>query len=154
MSSTSLSLCGQKGEWAFTNWVSIKDVQHFQKHKKEEGKESNENKTCTKKLESKAARSRTAATEWVAKCPTVRERESKACFASLRGEPSYARRARGEFSRQAAAAANGRVAELQQKRSRDNESLVRPMTINRVRFVYVSWRVCGSQTRQLNNQTE
>lgn len=46
MSSTSLSLCGQKGEWAFTNWVSIKDVQHFQKHRKKGGKESNENKTC------------------------------------------------------------------------------------------------------------
>lgn len=42
-----------------------------------------------------------------------RARERVRDFALLRGEPSYARRARGEFSRQAAAAANGRVAELQ-----------------------------------------
>lgn len=54
----------------------------------------------------------------VAECPTVAERESAAereragarvAGDSLRGEPSYALAARGEFSRQAAAAANGRA---------------------------------------------
>lgn len=56
----------------------------------------------------------------VAECPTVAERESavdrereragaRVAGDSLRGEPSYALAARGEFSRQAAAAANGRA---------------------------------------------
>lgn len=38
-------LCLCLGDWAFTNWVSIKDVQHFQKHKK---RKKNKNETKIK----------------------------------------------------------------------------------------------------------
>lgn len=163
MSSTSLSLCGQEGEWAFTNWVSIKDVQHFQKHKKgEKNKKKKETKikhaqrTWTQR-QRRVEQLRTSELQNVPLWASKRARESgRAKPASLRFEASPAMLGARE--------ANSVDKQPQQRTdalqsysrnvSRDNESLARPMTIYRVRFVYVSWRVCGSQTRQLNNQTE